>query len=95
MGERLETVLWKGRTRELGTLGGQALPPDSPSSGGAGKGSLLRGGVRPVEVEGVGDSCGSAQGCCLSPQGLASRGPWARQDAADARWFPGACTAAD
>lgn len=45
-----------GRPGELVTLGRQALPPYSPSSGGAGKGSLLRGGVRPTEAKGAGDS---------------------------------------
>lgn len=46
----------QGSPGELVTLRGQALLPNSPSSGGAGKGSLLRGGVRPAEAKEDGDS---------------------------------------
>lgn len=58
-----------------GGLGGQAPPhpPASPSSGGAGKGSLLRGGVRPVEAKGVGIHIGCL-GLLSEPLGLRSPG---------------------
>lgn len=52
----------QGSPGELVTLRGQALLPNSPSSGGAGKGSLLRGGVRPAEAKEDGSHAGLAWG---------------------------------
>lgn len=74
-----------GRPGELVSLGRQALPPYSPSSGGAGKGSLLRGGVRPTEAKGAGDST-------LAKADMAHQG-WVCEYGC--KVVPGAYTAAD